>query len=140
MTVVAVVASAALGAAVVVGCVAWLLPAFDPAAPREPSRLIAREVESRPRLAAFMRARVDPATVTGLGLTVALALVLLGGVAVGALFVMVQHHAALAYYDLSAARWGADHATHASTRVLLDVSVLGSTAAMIVIAVVGGVW
>src|SRR5205085_7242138 len=42
----------------------------------------------------------------------------------------------LARYDSSAARWGANHATSTSTRVLRDISVLGGTLAMIIVGVV----
>jgi membrane-associated phospholipid phosphatase len=140
MTVVAVIVCAAVGAAVVAGTVAWFLPNFDPAAPRPPVRAIRKEVVTRPRLARFLRSRADPATLTGLALTVALGLVLAGGAAVGALFVMAQHHALLAHYDLSAARWGGSHATSWSTRVSSDVSFVAATPSMIVIATVAAVW
>jgi undecaprenyl-diphosphatase len=53
---------------------------------------------------------------------------------VGALFEMVQRDVWLAHYDLSAARWGASHATAGSTRLLRDLSVLASTPVMAVIA------
>jgi membrane-associated phospholipid phosphatase len=80
---------------------------------------------------------VDPKAATGLALTVALTLTVVGAIAVGALFVMAQHNVLLAHYDLSAARWGASHATSASTRFLRDVSLVGgSTEAVIVIPLV----
>jgi undecaprenyl-diphosphatase len=136
MAVVVVVACAACVAAVVAGTAAWLLPNFDPAAPHESARAIHEEVARRPRLARFLRQRTDPTTLTGLALTAGLAMVIAGGVAVGALFEMVQHHAWLAHYDLSAARWGASHATAGSTRVLKDISLVASTPVMSVIAAV----
>ena len=55
-------------------------------------------------------ARVDPTRLTGLALTVALGILVLGAVAIGALLVMVQHNVGLAHYDLSAARWGGTRA------------------------------
>jgi undecaprenyl-diphosphatase len=124
---------------VVVGAIAWFLPNFDPAAPHVPARVIAteaaHETELHPRVAARIRARLDPARLTGLALTVALA-VLLGGVVVaGVLFLMVQHNAGLARYDLSAARWGGTNATAQSTHILRDVSLFGGTYCMIVVAV-----
>jgi undecaprenyl-diphosphatase len=140
MTVVVVVVCAAVGAAVVAGTVAWFLPNFDPAAPHPPLRAIQEEVVTRPRLARFLRSRGDPAALTGLALTIALVLVLAGGVAVGALFVMAQHNVGLAHYDMSAARWGAAHATDSSTRFLRDVSFVAATPCMIVIATVTAVW
>jgi undecaprenyl-diphosphatase len=123
-------------AALVAGLVAWRLPNFDPAAPRVAPPAIRTEVRAHAGLAAFLSSRVDPAAATGLALTLALALVLGGAVAIGALLVMVQHNAGLAHYDLGAARWGATHATSGSTRLLRDVSLLGGTPVMIAVAVI----
>jgi len=61
-------------------------------------------------------------------------LVLLGAAAIGALLVMVHHNAGLARWDLSAARWGAAHATKGSTTFLRDVSLFGGTPVMIAAA------
>jgi undecaprenyl-diphosphatase len=133
MAVVAVVLGSAGFAALVVGWLAWRLPIFDPATPAVAPQKIAEEVAAHPGLRRFLRSRVDAATATGLGLTVALAIVLGGVVGVGSLLVMVQHNAGLARYDLSVAHWGANHATSGSTLFLRDVSLLGGTPAMIVI-------
>ena len=48
----------------------------------------------------------------------------------------MQHHALVARYDAGAARWGANHATASSTRVLRDISMLGGTVVTIVVGVV----
>jgi hypothetical protein len=134
-----VVVISALAGAMVAGSVAWRLPNFDPAAPHVAPPSIRREVRAHAGLAAFFRSRVDPATATGLGLTVAMALVLGGAIATGALLVMEQHNAGLAHWDLSAARWGATHATSESTRFLKDVSLLGGTPVMIAVAVIAAI-
>src|SRR5205814_454372 len=107
--------------------IARRIPAFDPAAPRAPVRSIDAELRSHPRFRAYVRSRVDPTTATGLALTVALSIVVLMAIAIGSLLVMTRHNAGLAHYDLSAARWGASHATNGSTRFLRDVSLLGGT-------------
>jgi membrane-associated phospholipid phosphatase len=134
-----VVVVSALAGGIVAGLLAWRLPNFDPAAPRVAPPSIRREVRAHAGLAAFFRSRVDPATATGLGLTIALALVVGGAIAIGALLVMEQHNAGLAHYDLSAARWGATHATAGSTRFLKNVSLLGGTPVMIAVAVIAAV-
>ena len=140
MAVILVVVSSAVVAALAAGTVAWMLPNFDPATPHAaPAAVItaaARETEAHPRLAAYVRSRMDPARLTGFALTIALGLLIAGSIAVGALLVMVQHNAGLARWDLSAARWGGHHATAASTRFLRDVSLLGGTYCMIAVAVV----
>jgi membrane-associated phospholipid phosphatase len=134
-----VVVASALAGALVAGLLAWRLPNFDPAAPRAAPPAIRREVRAHAGLAAFLRSRVDPATATGLGLTVALALVIGGAIATGALLVMEQHNAGLAHYDLSAANWGRDHATSSSTQFLRNVSQFGGTPVMIAVAVIAAV-
>jgi len=103
------------------------------------STTIRREVRAHAGLAAFMRSRLDPATTTGLGLTLALGLVIGGAIAIGALLVMEQHNAGLAHYDLSAARWGATNATGGSTHFLKNVSLLGGTPGMIAVAVIAAI-
>ena len=134
-----VVVVSALAGALVTGVLVWRLPNFDPSAPRAAPPSIRREVRAHAGLAAFLRSRVDPATATGLGLTVALALVIGGAIATGALLVMEQHNAGLAHYDLSAARWGSTHATSGSTQFLRNVSQLGGTPVMIAVAVIAAV-
>jgi undecaprenyl-diphosphatase len=52
---------------------------------------------------------------------------------------MVQTNTGLAKWDLSFARWGAEHATELSTRVMRDVSLLGGTLGVLTIAVVVGI-
>lgn len=135
MAVIAVVLCAAAAAGAIVGAVAWRLPNFDPTAPHTTSATIRREVETHPAIRRFARARVDPAAATGLALTIALGIVVGGVVAIGLLLVMVQHHAGLARWDLSAARWGASHATSSSTRFLKDVSLLGGSPVIAAVAV-----
>jgi len=139
MAVVMVVVGSAIAGAIVAGVIAWRLPNFDPAAPRAAAPTIRREVRAHAGLAAFLRSRVDPVSATGLALTLALALVLGGAIAIGALLVMVQHNAGLAHWDLGAARWGGTNATSGSTQFLRDVSQLGGTPVMIIVAVVAAV-
>lgn len=110
-------------------------PALDPAAPHLAPDTVS-EVAATQAAATFLHRRINPREVTGLLLTTALAIALGAAVAIGSLFIMVQHNALLARYDLSAAHWGATNATSSSTHFLRDVSQLGGTAAMIVIAVV----
>jgi membrane-associated phospholipid phosphatase len=134
VAVIVVVVAAALAAGTVAGAIAWRLPNFDPGAPHAGAPALRREARAHESLATFVQSRLDPATATGLALTIALILVLGGAVAIGALLVMVQHNAGLARYDLSAARWGAAHATRGSTHFLREVSLLGGTPVMIVVA------
>jgi membrane-associated phospholipid phosphatase len=131
MAVVLVVVACASVGACVAGALAWALPNFDPAAPRAKRETIAHETQAHPRVSSRLRGRVDPENLTGLALTLALAILIVGSVAVGALLLMEQHNAGLARYDLSAARWGGDNATDSSTHILRNVSLLGGTPMMI---------
>ena len=131
-----VVLGCGLVGAAIAGTIAWLLPNFDPAAPRASREAIEHETEVHPHLAAPVHSRLDPASLTGLALTVALGILLIGTIAVGALLIMAQHNAGLAHYDLSAARWGGDHSSDASTQFLRDVSLLGGTPVMILVALI----
>jgi undecaprenyl-diphosphatase len=133
-----VVLIAAAVSALVTGLVVRRFPALDPAAPRVRSSTIATAA-SEPGPARVLRTRLDPEAVTGLLLSTALVIVVGAAIGIGALFVMVQHNALLAHYDLSAARWGASHASSSSTHALRDISLFGGTPVMIVALVSAGV-
>jgi len=77
--------------------------------------------------------RLDPETLTGLALTVALAAVFAGGVVLAVLAVLVRRTDALAGIDSAVARWGHDHATALSTHGLHAVTALGETWMAIVV-------
>ena len=116
-------------------------PELRPRRAAHPSRVIVKEVkevanERHPRVNTYLRSRVDATRLTGLALTVALGILALATVAIGALLVMVQHNAGLAHYDLTAARWGGKHATSRSTQTLRDISLLGGTYAVVAVALV----
>jgi undecaprenyl-diphosphatase len=104
------------------------------------TRAIGREVQRRGRLAWFIRARVDPAPATGLALTIALAVVVIGGAAVGVLVYMVRAHSGLAGVDRRLAVWGATHATGLSTAVLRAITQLGATVTVVAVTVLAGTW
>ena len=128
-----------LVAAVVAGGVVTLLvrrwPHAPVTAPKVEPSTIQAEVRRHGRLAQILRARVDPQATTGLALTVAGAIVVVGAVGVGLLLLMVRRNLGFAEWDLSAARFGAQHATSASTTVLRDISLLGGTLGLVVVVV-----
>lgn len=103
--------------------------AFDRLAPARGATATAADaveslIESQaPRT--WWQMRTDPATATGLALTAALAMVIGGGVVIGLLAYLVRGNHTLASIDSSAAHWGADHATHLSTRLISLVTDLG---------------
>ena len=124
---------AAVVAGGLVTLLVWRWPHAKVAAPQVEPATIHAEVRRHGRLAQALRARVDPQATTGLVLTVAGAIVIVGGVGVGLLLLMVRRKLGFAQWDLSAARFGAQHATSASTAVLRDISQLGGTLGLIVV-------
>jgi undecaprenyl-diphosphatase len=133
--VIAVLTAFALLGGLAAATTAWRWPAADPAAPHASAGEIAHVVRARPLLARWLRSHADPERSTRFALTSAVVLVAAGATAIGVLLLMIHTNSGLAHYDLSAARWGASHATETSSRVLRDVSLLGGTPAMILIAV-----
>ena len=92
----------------------------------------------RPWLQRALLSHRDPRTETGILLTIAVAGVAVAIVIVGVLLEMVDSDAGLARWDESAARFGAENASDASTAVLEGITHIGSWwFVTIVIAVVG---
>jgi undecaprenyl-diphosphatase len=138
MVVLSLVMSSAL-----VGVLVWLAARHWPAAVAEPhvsrARLV-EEVHHRPRLRSLLDRRLDPRELTGFALTAALGAVILSVTGIGLLLAMIHGHSGLARWDLSAARFGATHASRSSTHLLRDVSQLGGTVGVILIgAAVAGI-
>jgi membrane-associated phospholipid phosphatase len=85
---------------------------------------------------ALRAARLDPEKATGLALTLALAAVLLGGVALALLAIVVRSTDLLSGLDRSVAEWGDHHATAWSHDALTLVTDLGETVTVVVVAIV----
>ena len=84
-------------------------------------------MERHPWLLRLVRGRLDPATATGLALTLALGLAILGGLLVGAFAYLVRSSDTLVDADRSVGQWGVDHASAWSTDALQLVTELGSS-------------
>ena len=85
---------------------------------------------------AVRTARLDPEKTTGLALTLALAVVLAGGLVLALLAVVVRSTDALAGLDSSVAEWGNEHASAWSHDALTLVTDLGETVTVVVVAIV----
>ena len=88
---------------------------------------IEAEMERHPWLLRLVQGRLDPATATGLALTLALGLAIVGGLLVGAFAYLVRSSETLVDADRSVGQWGVDHATAWSTDALQLVTELGSS-------------
>jgi membrane-associated phospholipid phosphatase len=104
-------------------------------APSVAPTTISETVHEHPPLRRLIRSRLDASTLTGLALTVALALVVGGTIAITSLLEMVNTNTGFAQWDASFAQWGADHSTVFSTHFLRDVSTFGGTAFVVGAAV-----
>ena len=125
--------------AVLVSVLAFLYP--SPGARPKPAsdavgRKLGEEAARHPWIRRLLRSRLDPETATGLALTAALAVIVLGGLLVGVLAYLVRSNARLVHVDASVGQWGADHAAPWSTQILQFVTDLASTPAIIIVAVV----
>ena len=99
------------------------------------ARSVGEELARSRRLLNLER-RLDPRAATGLALTLALAAVIGGGLALGVLAYLMRTSATLTEIDSWVADWGAEHAGETSQAVLEALTLLGDTAVVIGLAVV----
>jgi undecaprenyl-diphosphatase len=105
----------------------------------QPTRVVADELRAHTAVRRFVHSRLDTEVLTGLALTLAVAMLCLAGVVISLLVVLIHHSEALSDLDAGAARWAHLHTGEATHRVLEAVTSLASTRGVIVIAVVVGV-
>jgi membrane-associated phospholipid phosphatase len=124
-------------AGLVTATAAWRYPRSAPgAASAEPVAEAVEEAASHSsRLRAFLRRRRDPVAATGLALTIALGLVILGGFVIGVLAFLVRSNRSALDIDTGPARWGFRHATPFSTSCLDFVTRFGDAPLVITLAV-----
>jgi undecaprenyl-diphosphatase len=127
------------GAALLAGCLAGLAAARWPAV--DPTRTVGAAARGASkqggRTRRFLRARIDADAATGLGLTLAVVGIVIGGIVLGVLAFLVRtSDTGLVGVDRSAAVWGAQHATSFSTFVLRAVTQLGATVTIVVLGIV----
>lgn len=129
----------ALCAACAASLAAWRYPrlsAGSPAPAFEAAQKASDLVVERPSLRRRLAPRFDPQAATGLALTLALVLMVGGGVGLGALAYLERTNAQLNRLDRSVGAWGWDHRSAASTHGLRLVTDLGSITTVVVLALV----
>jgi membrane-associated phospholipid phosphatase len=122
-----------------VGFVTWRYPRAAAPAPTptlDTARKAGETVASHRSVRAIMATRLDPATVTGLGLTLALVVAIGGGLLLGMLAYQVRANSHLIGIDNSVARWGNRHTSVLSTHALNVITQLGATYTVIALCVV----
>lgn len=97
---------------------------------------LGHEAARHPWLSRTLRGRLDPASATGLALTVALVVAMGGGLVLGLLAYLMRTNAQLVTIDNSVGQWEDDHATHLSTQALQRVTDLAGTYVVVVVIIV----
>ena len=97
---------------------------------------LGHEVARHPWLSRTLRGRLDPASATGLALTLAFVGAIGGGLVLGLLAYLMRTNAQLVSVDNSVGQWEFDHKTHLSTQALQRVTDLASTYAVVIVIVV----
>ena len=128
----------ALAAGSAVAFLAWHYPAATaaPTPSLAAAKVVGRELGHHERLRRLVKSRLDPGVATGLALTLALGVVIVGGLVLGTLAYLVRSSAALADIDDSVAQWGADHAGPVSEKGLPLITLLGETWMAVVLVIV----
>jgi undecaprenyl-diphosphatase len=110
----------------------------DPASPRV-ARHTAHKVQDalveQRGFRRFVAQRTNPEVATGLFLTVALVVTLLGALAIGVLAVLVRGDSAIVSLDQNISQWVNDHDTRLAHDVLQAITQLGATELVLVAAV-----
>ena len=117
-----------VGAAVTVAV--WRLPRapFVPTRPAQAAtEAVGHTLAQHGSLRRLLVGRLDPGVATGLALTLALAVLILGGLVLAVLAYLVRSSGALVALDESVAEWGFDHASDLSDDALKVVTTLGET-------------
>jgi undecaprenyl-diphosphatase len=106
-------------------------PGVDPASAHAAS-VVAHELEREEQRGRFRwLSRIDPKTETGLLLVLALTVLVIGGVILGALALLVRSNSDLLSVDRSVAPWGEEHMTDFAQWMLDFVTSFGSTGVIV---------
>ena len=100
------------------------------------ARPAAEAIARRPHARSLLARRLDPEVATGLALTVALVLIVGGGLVLAVLAYLVRGDTHLVRIDRSVAEWGDRHATAFSSDVLDAVTTLGEPTIVALLAAV----
>jgi undecaprenyl-diphosphatase len=126
----------AMGALVTVLARRYPTPVIGQEPAQAAAEMVAEETVRHPWLRRALARRVDPRTATGLALTLALGLAIVGGLVIGVLAYLTRSSGTLVAIDDGAGEWGLDHATAWSTRVIQLVTDLGGTWFVLGVAVI----
>jgi len=128
----------ALAAGLAIGLLVWALPRRGAAPPTAlaSARRIGETIGRHRFLRRVLHARLDPAAATGLALTLAMMVVIGGGVLFGLLAYLVRSNVGLHEIDNGVAKWGNAHASAFSTHGLDVVTHFGGIYLVVALCVV----
>ena len=118
------------------GLFAYRWPQAAPTAPKIGVQRVENEVRRHPRLAAFTRSRLDPGSATGLLLSAAIIVFVVGTLSVAIVLVMIHTNTGFARLDRSVSLFGEHHATARSTEFLRFYTQLGGALVIVPLAVI----
>jgi membrane-associated phospholipid phosphatase len=121
---------------VAAGLIAYRWPQAAPTAPKISVQKVEEEALQHRRLVTFTRSRLDPGSATGLLLSAAILVFVVGTALVAILLVMIHTNTGFARLDSSASLFGAHHATAASTRFLRFYTQLGGALVIVPLALI----
>ncbi len=102
----------------------------DPAAAEKAVR---RSIWRHPRVARFLRQRLDRKSAGGFLLTISFIIIFVVAIVFGALLAMINRNSWLGHADTSIAEWGARHGHSQAVKILKWVTQLGSTIVVILV-------
>jgi membrane-associated phospholipid phosphatase len=105
-------------------------PSVDPASPRvarKTALTVGHELVDHRGVRRFIDDRTNPAVATGLLLTAALGVAILGGLLLGALALLVRSNSGIVTIDHDISQWANDHTTQFAHDVLTFVTNFGAT-------------
>jgi membrane-associated phospholipid phosphatase len=130
-----------VAAGALAACAGWYAlerwPSLDPGAPGGAVRAVGQQVQEHEQARpGFVGRRIDPDTTTGLALTLAMAVVVIGGGVLALLAIVTRSNATTLRIDRGVTNWAGTNATDLSTPVLKVVTQFGSSLAVITLSVV----
>jgi membrane-associated phospholipid phosphatase len=132
-----VVISVVAGGLVTLVVLRW--PSLDPASPRVAGSVERKVEQGMVEHRGFRRLvaeRTNPEVATGLFLTAALAVILVGGFLLGVLAVLVRTDSAIVSFDRGISSWVNDHGSRLTHDVLQAITQLGAGEVVVVAAVI----
>ncbi len=121
---------------VAAGLFAYRWPHAAPTAPKISVPKVEQEARRHPRLVAFSRSRLDPGSATGLLLSAAILVFVIGAALVAIVLIMIHTNAEIRRLDRSVSLFGAHHATALSTNFLRFYTQLGGALVIVPLGVI----